>query len=258
MNDELRGVIAAPISDSRFQRQCQASLERDGYVRLDRFLSERALHDIRQDSVSRCAQVYYCKQQHNVFLTTPDAAQNSEHPSNRFVESSKGNLTDDQIPVDSPLRKIYDAAVFREFLRKVLSEPALHKYADPLSSINVHFANDGQELGWHFDNSSFAVTLLIQAPQAGGEFQYVRDVRKSALGTCDAVRLNRVLDGTLEPETLQLDAGTLLLFRGRDTLHRVTPVIGETPRLLSVLAYNAEPGVALSETARMTFYGRLT
>ena len=47
----------------------------------------------------------------------------------------------------------------------MLGIESIHAYDDPLSSINVHFAPHGQELGWHFDNSSFAVTLLLQAPQ---------------------------------------------------------------------------------------------
>jgi len=41
----------------------------------------------------------------------------------------------------------------------VLNEESLYKYDDNLSSINIHFAKTGQELGWHFDNSSFAITL---------------------------------------------------------------------------------------------------
>ena len=44
---------------------------------------------------------------------------------------------------------------------------------------------------------------------------------------------------------------------GRNSMHRVTPTVGERTRILVVLAYNTEPGVALSEAARMTFYGRL-
>ena len=54
-----------------------------------------------------------------------------------------------------------------------------------------------------------------------------------------------------------MDAGALVLFRGRNALHRVTPVEGERTRMLVVLAYNAKPGISLSESARMTFYGRL-
>ncbi|MGI9644514.1 MAG: HalD/BesD family halogenase, partial [Ilumatobacteraceae bacterium] len=68
-----------------------------------------------------------------------------------------------------------------------------------------------------------------------------------------------VLDGSSErrPVALEQHAGDLALFRGRDALHRVTPVEGERTRILVVLAYNNEPGVSLGENARMTFFGRL-
>ena len=77
------------------------------------------------------------------------------------------------------MRALYDSEDFKEFLCSVLNEESLYKYDDNLSSINIHYAKTGQELGWHFDNSSFAITLLIQKPEAGGEFEYVRDFRNS-------------------------------------------------------------------------------
>ena len=58
-------------------------------------------------------------------------------------------------------------------------------------------------------------------------------------------------------KTLNMEEGTLVLFRGLNSLHRVTPTIGNRARILVVLAYNNKPGVSLSETARMTFFGRL-
>ena len=54
-----------------------------------------------------------------------------------------------------------------------------------------------------------------------------------------------------------MENGTLVLFRGKDAIHRVTPTIGNRTRILSVLAYNSKPGVQLSETARKTFFGKL-
>jgi predicted 2-oxoglutarate/Fe(II)-dependent dioxygenase YbiX len=69
--------------------------------------------------------------------------------------------------------------------------------------------------------------------------------------------VGRVLKGEVEAKVLAMSAGDLVLFRGRDALHRVTPTQGDTTRMLVVLAYNAEANVALSESARMTFYGRL-
>jgi hypothetical protein len=69
--------------------------------------------------------------------------------------------------------------------------------------------------------------------------------------------VTNVLDGTSPVQTLEMQPGTLVLFRGRDSMHRVMPTLGDQTRLLVVLAYNDAPGVSLSEAARMTFYGRV-
>ncbi len=98
--------------------------------------------------------------------------------------------------------------------------------------------------------------MLLQAPQAGGRFEYVPAVRDSAAGDLAFERVGRVLDGEEQPATLRFEPGDLVLFRGRDSLHRVTPTVGPTTRILVVFAYNDRPGVALSDSALQTFYGR--
>ena len=66
-----------------------------------------------------------------------------------------------------------------------------------------------------------------------------------------------VLNGKTAVKTLSMPEGTLVLFRGRNAMHRVTPTIGERTRMLVVLAYNSKPGIAISPEASMTFYGRV-
>ena len=139
-----------------------------------------------------------------------------------------------------------------------MSEQALYEYADTLSSINLHYADPGQELGWHFDNSSFAITLMIEAPEQGGGFEYVRRVRNFEKGDPNYKGVESVLDGYASAQTLNMQPGALVLFRGRDSLHRVAPVEGLKTRMLVVLAYNKEPGIALSESACQTFFGRMS
>ena len=90
-----------------------------------------------------------------------------------------------------------------------------------------------------------------------GSFEFVRDVRNAVRGDMNYRLSQSILDGEIPPEKLSLCAGSLVLFRGRNSIHRVTPARGSQPRMLVVLAYNTEPGIALSESARMTFYGRL-
>ncbi len=240
-----------------FIDQCRNQLAQDGVLSLPGFIRPASLHVIRQEAEAKHDKAFFCTQQHSVYLSPSDDAFPSDHPVNRQVESSKGCICDDDIDADSPLRILYDAPEFREFVKAVTGESALHPYADPLSSINIHYAKRGQELGWHFDNSSFAITLLIEKPEAGSQFEYVKDVRDADAGEMSAEAVNAVLDGQVEPQILPMDPGTLVLFRGRNSLHRVTPNESDKTRVLAVLAYNSEPGIKLSESARMTFYGRL-
>lgn len=245
------------LDDEDFRRQCRQLLSDNGVLVLSEFLTPTAIASIREEGEVNRHLAYFTAARHNIYIDDPDPALPADHPRNREVASSKGCITTDQIPADSALRVLYDSPEFREFLVDVLKVDELHEYADPLSSINLHYASNGQELGWHYDNSSFAITLLIQKPDGGGVFEYVKDVRDADAGEMNYEFSGKILDGEIEPERLDMEPGALVLFRGRNSMHRVTPTVGDRPRMLVVLAYNTEPGIALSESARMTFFGRL-
>lgn len=246
-----------PITSEQFGAACRDTLDRDGVLVLRGFIRSDALAQMQEEATREASAAYFCTQNHSVYLTPADQNLPAAHAANRQVTSSKGCICDDQVPKTSPLRALYDAAAFRQFICGVTGEAEVHPYADPLSSINIHYAHRGQELGWHFDNSSFAITLLIQKPEAGGRFEYIKDFRDAGAGEMNHAGVNALLDGAIAPEVLDIDAGDLVLFRGRNSIHRVSPNEGDLVRMLAVLAYNAEPGVALSESARMTFFGRL-
>ena len=257
MLDRFINPQACPLDDRSFIAACRDRLNQAGVVTIPGFLQPRAIADLVAEAEAAAADAFFTSSTHNVYLTPPDPSRAPEHVFNRQITSSKGCITTDQVPAESGLHVIYDSAAFRAFIAEIVGETALHAYADPLSSINVHYAAAGQELGWHFDNSSFAVTLLLQAPEGGGAFQYVRDLRDAETGDLNFTGVAAVLDNDRAPDILEVAPGTLVLFRGRNSMHRVTPTIGGRTRILVVLAYNTEPGVALSEAARMTFYGRL-
>jgi len=246
-----------PIDSGEFRIRCKEVLDESGVLRLQNFLAGSAVESIKAEGQSQSSLAYYTRAEHNVYLKPADPSFEVTHPRNRTVCSSKGCITTDQIPESSALHSLYHNAVFQEFLCEVLGESALYEYADPLSSINLHYASEGQELGWHFDNSSFAITLLIQKPTDGGTFEYVSNARDADAGEMNYETVDNILDGGASVDKLDIEVGDLVLFRGRNALHRVTPTVGDTTRMLVVLAYNTEPGIALSESARQTFYGRL-
>lgn len=249
-------IAKHPITDPTYVAGCRDRLDRDGALVLAGFAEPATIAQIVAESIPREAKAFYASKTHNVYLTPDDPELAADHPHNRHIASSKGLIADDEIPAGSPLRQIYNDADFRNFLCGVLGIDQIHPYADDLSSINVHFAAEGMELGWHFDNSSFAVTMLLQAPKAGSIFEYVPAVRNSAERDMAYDQVAAVLDGTVQVHSLAFEPGDLVLFRGRDAMHRVTPTEGDTTRLLVVFAYNDKPDVALSESALGTFYGR--
>ena len=246
-----------PIENESYRSKCKEILDLEGVLVLKDFLHSSAIDSILSEAKDQEHLAYYCTNKHNVYLEPSDESLSLNHARNRTVVSSKGCITDNQVPIHSPLRTLYDSEEFKDFLCSVLDEKALYKYDDNLSSINIHYANEGQELGWHFDNSSFAITLLIQKPIEGGSFEYIRDFRDSDNNVMNYEGVSDLLDDKFSPNTLSMDSGSLVLFRGRNAVHRVTPTKGNRVRILSVLAYNSAPGIQLSESARMTFYGKL-
>lgn len=254
---ELIDAEAHPIGEQRFRETCRHTLDQDGVLSLPGFLIPKTLAALVAEAQAAEDQAYFTQSTHNVYLTPIDESLPPDHIFNRQVLSTKGCICDDVVARDSALRLIYNDPTFQDFVARAVGVPALHPYADPLSSINIHYAPAGKELGWHFDNSEFAITLLLQAPEAGGEYQYIKDLRDAEAGEMNFEGVEAALEGKLAPTTLPITPGTLVLFRGRNALHRVTPTIGDITRYLVVLAYNGEPGISLSETARQTFYGRI-
>ena len=44
----------------------------------------------------------------------------------------------------------------------MLEQDVLYRSDDPLDGCNMTVYEEGDELGWHFDQSEFSVTLMIQ------------------------------------------------------------------------------------------------
>ena len=114
---------------------------------------------------------------------------------------------------------------------------------------------DGDRLQWHFDQTDFVVSLAIQSAEAGGDFEVVPRIRSA-----DDERyadVAAVLAGDRSRvETLAMTPGTLLIFEGRHSLHRVSPVAGKRLRHVGLLAYDTKPGTMGSDLLRADRYGR--
>jgi hypothetical protein len=162
----------------------------------------------------------------------------------------------DQIPNSTPAW-IYEWPPFVVFLAAVMKKEALFPMRDALARINVMAYRDGEQLNWHFDRSEFTTTLLLQAPEEGGDFVYRSDLRSDNDPNYEGV--SKLLIGEDElVKTLKLSAGTLNVFRGKNTAHKISTIKGSRERIIAVFSYFDRPGVVFSKEDQIGFYGRPT
>jgi hypothetical protein len=200
---------------------------------------------------------YHQDVQGTPYLERPSDDWPDDHPRRAHTRSSVHVVAYDQHPPASLVRALYGWEELLDFLGRVLGRSPLHRYADPLGALNLAVMTEGDVLGWHYDQTDFVVSLAIQSSESGGDFENVAHLRTDDDERYDDVA--RVLRGdandlvVVEPMT----PGTLMLFEGRRSLHRVTTIAGDRPRHVALLGYDTKPGTRSSEQLQRTRYGRV-
>ena len=234
---------------------CSETLARDGNFNLEGFLRPEAIETIVSEIGPTMKRASFTHERaHNIYFEDELPGLAADHPALRLCTTINHTLCADQI-AESLLLRVYEYPPLMRFLAETLEIERLHLMDDPLARVNVMAYRAGEALNWHFDRSNFTTTLLLQAPEAGGAFEYRSGLRSDSDPNYDGVaKLLRGEDPAVK--TLELAPGTLNLFRGKNTAHRVTPVEGLRERMVAVFSYYERPGVIFSEAERIGFYGR--
>jgi hypothetical protein len=236
-------------------QRCRADLVRDGMYNLEGLVRPealtRAVAELRPviDTLS-----FTHRRRHNIYFRKEIPGLAADHPALAMTETVNHTVCADQIMQAVPLW-IYEWSPFITFLAATMDKDALYPMRDALARVNVMAYRDGEALNWHFDRSEFTTTLLLQAPDEGGDFVYRTDLRSDSDPNYDGVA--RLLRGE-DPEvkSLKLSAGTLNVFRGKNTAHKVSTVRGSRERIIAVFSYFDRPGVVFSREDQIGFYGR--
>lgn len=227
--------------------QCQKDLESYGAVSLDGFVRTDKIDKMADEVSSLCAfnrleivspyQLFKREKEHE---NLP-----SDHPLNRRFVQDVNAVAADCIPQDSLLQQVYDSKIVADFLARVLQIDNLFKYADEFQGINVMYMYDGGSRAWHFDGSDFVVTLMLRPPKFGGEFEFVPFIRGERKGNNQFDErfddIQKVYEGIYPTQIRQPKAGSLNLFSGLRSLHRVRTVYGPETRIMAVLSYDSKP-----------------
>jgi hypothetical protein len=192
----------------------------------------------------------------NPYFTQDRPELPASHPLRRFYDRSNAFVPADNFGPDSILRAIYEWPAFAPFVQAALGEARFYPYADPLADVIVNLAEAGGGFPWHFDTNNYTVTLAIQNAESGGDFQYSPHLRTPTDENYAGVEA--VLDG--DPSlirTLHLEPGDLQIFKGRYSLHRVTPLSGSRLRYVAIFSFVEEPGMVGSPERTRQLYGRV-
>ena len=237
-----------------FAEQCRSQYLETGLCILPDFINADFLRILADEANEISNQAYFCKNTHNAYLTEDDSNLPAGDVSKRQEETYVGSVAYDQIDKESCLSRLYAWDPLKDFIGFVLGKSVLHRFADPMGALSINVFVDGGEHGWHFDESEFTITLMLQPPKSGGSFEYVPKIRglenEKEIVSC-------VLDGDRSQVVeLPFTAGTLLIFGGQQTIHRVTRVGGDRPRLVPIFCYSEQPNMKNSESVRKLFWGR--
>jgi hypothetical protein len=153
---------------------------------------------------------------------------------------------------------LYESDDLLNFVSAITDEPELYRCVDSLVSCHYSVFRDGDELGWHYDpKTNLVVTLQLQDADDGGNFEFANGVRSEEFDdtAIETAIIEGRYDSILYPD---LRPGTLTIINGHSSFHRVTPVVGNQERIVTLLNYSTTPEYCFSDNIRERFFGRLT
>ena len=179
--DEIVDLDRYPIADlgngpgEEFATQCRDQFSDSGLCMLPGFVRQSALKTMGEESDRYLGHAYFCDSSHNAYLT--EVADGADELDRRQEKTFVGSVPYDRIPQDSVLNALYGWDPLKDFIGFVLGKSDFFRFADPFGACSVNVFVDGGRHGWHFDESEYTVTLMLQAPEQGGEFEYVPRIR---------------------------------------------------------------------------------
>jgi len=231
-------------------------LEVDSCVSLPNFILEDKLSDLQNEgNTVKDQAVYNLKPQNPYFSEMPEDAPEDD-PRRYKGTRTQGFVRSDYFDRQKDLWQLYSHPDVSQFIADVVEVPELFYYEDPFGSLNMSVQKKDDEFHWHFDTNDFTVTLMLQKSEGGGRFEINPNTRTAKDECYDNVKkiiredFDKLISYDIEP-------GAFQIFRGRYGMHRVTPVVGDTPRLIAVMSYVLQPGMFASPERSMQVWGEV-
>ncbi|MCZ4351020.1 2OG-Fe(II) oxygenase [Roseovarius aestuarii] len=262
--EEIVNLEAYPILDPSDPKRAalvarlKKELDEKQYVSLPDFIKPEARQKAVADAMAALPNAHHNGSRRNCYLYRQgDPSLPDDHPSNIMMEASSRMLAYDRFADDCPVKTLYHWEPVRQMVAEIVGSETLYDNEDPCQPVNLLCYQTGDRSAWHFDSvNAFTMTLMLQASESGGDFEMVPNTRTDDDPNHDYV--TRVLKGDCPQDAVSVarEAGALCIFRGCNSLHRVSPVEGATMRIMGVFVYETEPGIVGDPEVNATVYGR--
>lgn len=223
---------------------------------LPNFLRPEAVEAMRLEAESLRGRAVYFDEEHNPYFSVVPDDVPARDPRRHLGRKNNGLVPGEAFDREKLIWRLCRSEEMKGFVEDCLDIKPLYFYEDPYGCLNVSIQTEGQEFDWHFDTNEFTVSLLLQKPERGGVFEFAPNIRTPADECYDAVA--DVISGASDKVVpLDLKAGDLQLFKGRYSVHRVTPVQGSVDRLIALFAYAREPDMYASPERSQRIWGKV-
>jgi len=225
--------------------EARADLDRRQFCVLPDFVTDEARAAMVAEANAAMPDAYVNRSRRTCFLNqNPAPDRPDDHPMNLFFDTRFKIVAFDQFPDEGPTVRLYGWRPVREMIAAIVGLDELYMNEDLYQPSVVLGTRNGDSSPWHFDRgNAFTVTLMLQEPEEGGVFEIVPEIWPD--DDADPAELLDILhDRSREGvHSVRRVPGSMVIFRGNRSVHRVTTVEGDTMRLMMVMSYEDRPGV---------------
>lgn len=245
-SDDYRSLVSRKREELNAQQYCT----------MPGFLLDAERRKIVASVESRQEHTNRADSDRNVYLErTRSDSLPDDHPKNLFARGCYNMMGAHLLDDESPLKHLYYWPPMQQFVADIVGSPTLFPSDDPYQPVNVLCQGNDDRSAWHFDSSNaFTMTLMLQASESGGHFEMAPNTRSD--NDPNYAGVAKLLLGD-ENQVVRVSRaeGELVIFRGCNSAHRVTPIVGNRLRLMCVMVYESEPGVIGDPVVNKTVYG---
>ncbi|MEQ8369852.1 MAG: 2OG-Fe(II) oxygenase [Alphaproteobacteria bacterium] len=230
--------------------QCRRDLAEHALCSLPGFLRPEAIRQMLDEAQPLMPDAVYTDTRRNLFFQPAgDDSLPPDHPRNVIFPNRFARIINHCFPNEGPSRTLFLWPALTEFVRQVFGAETMYPSQCPHLAMTMKIEGEGDTDGWHYDGNDGVISLLLQKPDEGGEFEYAPYIR-----TLEDERLDDVAKVLHDPDRHAkrppLEPGTFVFFNGNLSLHRVAPV-GKTvkPRMILLYSFDRSPNFVFPDRA---------